>query len=126
MRSAWGSVEPSCKVCRRPGNEDLRAQWGCDAPSTVGGVYFVTCPRCDGTDEECERCEGSGRALVPRCPNALADPAVIDALESYAILSNHGQYPVPGGRFAQTASFHRVCSVISAEKAKAIEMTRRK
>lgn len=116
VRSAWGSVEPSCKVCRRPGNEALRAEWGCDAPSTVGGVYYVTCPRCDGTDEECARCEGSGRAMVLRCPSSLTDRRIIDALESYAILTNHGQYPAPGGRFAQTASFHRVVGVISREK----------
>lgn len=119
VRQTWGQIEPSCKNCRRPGNEFLRQEWGCDAPSTVpaGGVYFITCPRCDGTAEECKSCEGSGRYWVPRCPSALADRRVIDAIESYVMLTNHGTYPAPGGRFAQTAGFHRLVGVISAEKA---------
>lgn len=117
VRLVFGEIEPNCGLCRRHDAGPLRAEWGCDAPSTVGGVYKITCPRCDGASKDCERCDGSGKARMLRCPSSIVDRRSWDAVEAAIDYTERGSRPVPGGRYEQTAQFSRVVQIVGAERA---------
>lgn len=88
--------------------------WGCDAPATEA-VFAITCPRCDGTDASCERCEGSGKANLYRCPRKVIGDDARRVLRAYRDYER-GFLPVEGGMEAQAASFVRCIAVIDAER----------
>jgi hypothetical protein len=113
----FGDIEPDCKVCRRPDAGGVRAEWGCDRDSTVGGVYRISCVACDGQNRDCQKCDGSGKSMALRCPSSMIDRRTWDAIEAAIDFTERGNYPVPGGRYEQSAQFSRVVQAVSAERA---------
>jgi hypothetical protein len=78
-------------------------------------VFTITCPRCDGGDANCKRCEGSGRAMLYQCPRkAITDDArvLMRAYRDY----ERGFLPAPGAMEDQAAGFSRWISLIDAER----------
>lgn len=67
MQLAYGEKVPDCTRCDK--NEELRAEYGCDAPAR-GPVLYVTCSACWGRG--CDECE-DGSLGLHRCPGKLVD-----------------------------------------------------
>lgn len=117
---------PDCRKCREPRCGDLRKQWGCDAP-TDEPVFSITCGVCNGngcpphegewTDPNRAPCDG-GHVRYYRCMSAILAHApqwLLDFLDAYRMLDQHGVLPVAGGYMNQTALFADACSVLSSE-----------
>lgn len=107
-----GEIAAACPRCRLA--PELRAQWGCDEPSTIGAYWFMRCPRCDGFDQACELCRGGGRAGMDRCPPSMVTRDAGRVMDVYAAYKN-GVLPDPGGWYQQTALFGRVIRVVESE-----------
>ena len=130
VAQGWGSATakacnqpfPDCTRCRRPGSQELRASWGCDAPASRS-VWESGCPRCGGADSECARCGGKGVASHRRCPEAIireaprSTQAVIELLiRAYSHYDRRNVLPAPGGWLDQTKSFILCVDLIDAER----------
>jgi hypothetical protein len=88
--------------------------WGCDAPASEA-VFTITCPSCDGADNSCARCDGSGKAKIYRCPRmATSEPArrMLRAYRDY----ERGFLPAEGAMQDQAAGFARCIGIIDAER----------
>ena len=102
---AWGRVPQSCRQCKGDDEEtrQRRIDWGCDepAPKPWGDI---PCVECDGDDEHCGACGGSGKSPLDRCPFA-----VVRATERLAIeaceLAGAGLFACEGAWFEQPATF---------------------
>lgn len=113
---------PDCKRCRRPGNDHLRVQWGCDedAPRPV---WESSCGLCSGTDPECHRCEGAGAVEYHRCPQSILAEAprplqlkVDLLLRAYSHYDRRNVLPARGALIDQTRSFLACVDAIDAER----------
>ena len=69
------------------------------------------CPRCDGSAEGCDRCGGTGREAITRCPNVTI-PHEIKETVKLAIISEEGPWPEPGGSLDQSAWFMEARAVV--------------
>jgi len=67
-------------------------------------------------DPDCDRCEGSGRAMLYRCPRKVITEEARRLLRAYRDYER-GFLPVQGGMNDQAASFVRWIGVIDAERA---------
>ena len=84
---------PDCTKCDRA---DLRAAWGCDAPSTGGFRYAL------------------GEFVTDRCPNALAKtPFASSSWQLYAAYKR-GHLPGGAGLSKETACFRATVAEIEA------------
>lgn len=92
----------TCRLCRKDGSPTLRADWGCDGPTSQPQL-FIPCVRCDGTNELCALCEGQGFEAIHRCPYAN------DIGEAQEFLLLHaawpGTLPMAGGIYDQPAIY---------------------
>ena len=120
---ACGKPFPDCTRCRRPGSQELRKSWGCDEPSSRT-VWESSCPRCSGTDSECERCGGEGTVGHNRCPAAMmqgchpAQQVHVDLLlRAYSHYDRRNVLPVSGAWMDQSRSFLAGVDLIDAERA---------
>lgn len=91
----------------------IRKRWGCDEDAEPAG-YTVHCWYCDGSDVRCEKCGGSGRLDVPRCPSRCITPDVQSALRAFW-WKRDGILPVAGGWLDQTEPFRAACQILGAE-----------
>jgi hypothetical protein len=114
----------SCKVCREPEAGKLRRAWGCEEEAPED-VWAIECVRCGGQNPTCERCGGTGRESGRRCPQFLLRGRhdIHEMLRLYAILSNHGLMPNPGGVLDQSPQFLAAVRIIDGELA---ELRKRK
>ena len=117
-----GKPFPDCGRCRRPGSTELRKAWGCDTEAERI-VWESTCPRCAGTDSDCNLCEGSGTVGYRRCPAAImreASPALTVHLDlllrAYSHYDRRNVLPVAGGWMDQSRSFLAGVDLIDAER----------
>lgn len=104
----------SCKVCRLPGNEELRESWGCDGESKVP-FYIDDCPFCDGEAGTCLAGCNKGRLEFRRCPNATL-PEEAHLVVRYAALIETGILPIAGGMEQQSASFVDALMIVLSKK----------
>jgi hypothetical protein len=74
---------------------------------------WIPCPACLGEEAKCDRCNGSGREAVHRCPLAIADPSAQEACTACAFMES-GILPAAGGLYDQAALFVEALSVIGA------------
>lgn len=78
----------------------------------------------------CERCEGSGKEPLYRCPSKLVPQEWQPFFAVYGQLMKYNQPPSPDGTTTQTAWFLDALSVADAERAtlraEAEEIERRK
>lgn len=96
---AYGDVEARCPACRRdPGTREL---WGCDEPAE-DPVFWITCTTCDGGDDHCEACTGSGRQNLYRCPARVLWPGASRFMDAYQWFEK-GLLPSEGGVADQPA-----------------------
>ncbi len=90
----FNDASPSCKVCRRPSFSKDRARWGCDAPSAASKQVFTsTCTRCQGTQDECEICSGTGLRHWDRCPASQTDDWSMLVAETWENLQSEHSWP---------------------------------
>jgi hypothetical protein len=112
-----GSLAPSCRVCRRPGAEELRERWGCDRPAAQT-VFRTSCPRCLGANSMCDRCGGSGEVDHRRCPASMIDDDVAEIAWAHQWLERAHVLPVAGGLLDQHPRFIRAVALIDQEHGK--------
>lgn len=117
MTFAPGGVEQSCRVCRKPGNDDLRARWGCDEP-TPYPQFLLDCPTCEGKHAECDDCRGIGRIEYRDCPFRHVTQRELDVCTAAVLIEQTGILPASGGWFEQSAVFLDAVSIVLREKAK--------
>ena len=67
MQLAYGEKIPDCTRCKK--SEELREEYGCDAPARAP-VFYVTCSTCWGSG--CAACE-EGSFPLHRCPGKLVE-----------------------------------------------------
>lgn len=114
MAPRGASFEQHCSACHDPA---VRARWGCDAPAAEPVAWVDPCPVCGGENEQCAECEGTGRAPVWRCPNAIATPRERSVLQA-ALMVEHGVLPDPGGWLDQAHVFVQAYPIACAEIAR--------
>lgn len=78
-------------------------------------MFAITCPLCDGSDADCARCEGSGKANIYRCPQKVITSDARRLLRAYRDYER-GFLPVDGGMEDQAAVFVRCVGLIDAER----------
>jgi len=79
-------------------------------------VLAIRCPRCNGLDRECERCRGTGEAILFRCPTSHNSAELSAAFFAYALVET-GVWPASGGLLDQSASFVGFVREVNAERA---------
>ncbi len=122
VAKACNQTFPTCTRCTRPGNEELREAWGCDAPASRP-VWESTCPRCSGSDGNCQRCEGTGEISHDRCPNSMVKEAGVGMqthidllMRSYSHYDRRNVLPVDGGWLDQSRSYLSCIDIIDSER----------
>jgi hypothetical protein len=109
------TLEPTCRLCRRPENRDLRERWGCDGPAEAWGR--IPCPSCgDEADEDCATCGGAGHLELTRCPWSMIGPRERYACE-VAVLLEGGLLPFGGGWDELPASLVQAVRIVARERA---------
>lgn len=101
MTFGRAAMPQTCAICKT--DEHVRERWGCDV-ETPEPQFFIPCPRCLGQDGACERCCGSGREAVRRCPFTCLDPVAVDVVSAVSMLEQ-GILPGPGAWCQQAAVF---------------------
>lgn len=100
-----GRFPQTCNVCQdstNPQAAQLRAEWGCDAP-TVHPQFSMECPRCEGHSTGCQDCGGTGQIDVHRCPRTFVAPVHVEICRAAALVEV-GVLPEPGGFADQAAT----------------------
>ena len=116
MAAAHGAVDddaPRCPACRS--DPVARVEFGCDAPAPRP-VFRMTCPRCMGATETCDRCGGVGSIDATRCPQSYMTPEINDALGAIPF-TRQGVWPAAGGLLDQSASFVACVKLFEGEVA---------
>lgn len=101
----------NCGQCR--GDENLRAQWGCDEPSKVLFLEHE-CVSCSGAG--CRDCKTTGVWRLDRCPYAVVPDEVWRVIE-YSSLIEAGILPISGGLEEQSHTFLAALRIAITEKA---------
>ena len=122
VAKACNQTFPTCSRCTRPDSEDLRKMWGCDEPADRS-VWESTCPRCSGSDGNCQRCEGTGEVSYDRCPNAVVKGCGVGVekqidllMRSYSHYDRRNVLPVVGAWLDQSRSYLACVDIIDAER----------
>lgn len=102
---------PRCPAGRDP---NVRQNSGCGEPAPEG-LYFVTCPECDGGSYDCERCNERGNVTVFPCPRLASGRDALELLRAYGAFER-GCMPPPRVWREQSASFADWVNVISGER----------
>lgn len=94
-----------CRRCRGDDDEtrQRRSEWGCDGPASKPWGS-IRCVECDGDDEKCAACGGSGKTPLDLCPYAAVratERLMVDAAE----LAGAGVLACEGAWFEQPATF---------------------
>lgn len=102
-------LRQACAACRKPGNEHLREEWGCDEPTTTPQLW-IPCVSCSDGGPDCRACEGRGFEPIYRCPRKLLDPEAGEWL----FLHRHwpGALPLAGGLMDQPAIYVSTMRII--------------
>lgn len=95
-------IPHTCRICKKQGSSLLRADWGCDVPTTQP-QFFIPCVRCDGSDSECELCKGEGFEAIHECPYRSGLGPAAELLELHKTWP--GTLPLAGGLFDQPALY---------------------
>lgn len=116
----------TCARCKIPEEADTRKAWGCDAEQP-DPVQWIGCVECDGHDQDCAHCFGSGQTALYRCPWATvqANPNLFECVR-YANLVETGILPSGGGLRDQAAVFVDGMTRVLKDKAKIEEELRRR
>lgn len=102
----------------------VRARWGCDQ-DVENPVYAVDCWICSGIGYECDRCNGTGKIPMPRCPGRCNTTDVRRVVAAYNWMKK-GFLPVEGGYLDQAQTFLNACDFIGAMVAHHEEKARQK
>lgn len=86
-------------------------------------MWSSPCPFCHGSEEECDKCGGSGSVLYNRCPNSMVAEAPkatqlkLDLLmRAYHHYDTRNVLPSEGAWLDQSRSFLMCVEIIDAER----------
>ena len=91
----------SCRLCKKPGCEDLKKEWGCDEP-TAHAQLWIPCQGCPETGE-CATCHGDGWEAIHDCPQKVVWPEAVELLHLHAYWPE--AVPFSGGIYEQPAGY---------------------
>lgn len=92
-----------CNQCKD--DPKLRKAWGCDGPTATDECAAeIACPACNGRPVTCSHCDTSGVVRFRRCPWQLIGFEHSE-LVMFAVRSEQGLLPAPGGFYDQAATF---------------------
>lgn len=93
-----------CKTC---GNKCR------DAPSEIESLE-IECVECDGLDEQCPACGGSGSWSLTECPRRFVGNAITETVNLISH-AEKGVMPVAGGLLDQSAWFTEAWNRLTGE-----------
>ncbi|MDD5011890.1 MAG: hypothetical protein PHQ00_07185 [Phycisphaerae bacterium] len=77
--------------------------------------WHIVCVVCEGQDEECPICKGSGKLAVTECPLVFIGREIWETIR-LAELWEKGLSPVDGGVMRQSKSFVEAAEYVFCEK----------
>ena len=90
-----------------------KKEYGCidKAPNPV---FEIDCVRCNGSNEECEVCKGSGKEAFYHCPVKIVTKKTVEVIKFYKHYKN-GYLPVAGGINDQSITFLKAVDILDRE-----------
>lgn len=113
ISSFGGFPKNDCRRCLcDPG---IRRDRGCDEDAPRA-LESIPCLNCNGQDQSCQECEGTGYVKIYRCPKTSL-PEDVKYVASFYTQWMNGTLPVTGGILDQTVSYFHAMKILEAAEA---------